>query len=1221
MSMLRLCSLDPPKYGWTACGGVASILEPHEMARRQEAKEQFLKWQREEASSAKKASAAANDDAATNNDNAAPKYYTITDPAIESAKAAAPTKSSNDAPADDGATKTTDGDNDNKNDGKKTAEAAAAPTPLKKIAIHSMTTTAATSSNNETTNNDSNSNNESSSSTRLDIYTYHRGRVGQEPRDPKTGELLCDTDPVDTNHGWIPPKTMVKVTIKFPLGDLNEEDCVDSDLDDDDDNNDDGNVGGDEEEEESGLLLPGRLDRSESVTSSISASGGGHVRASRSRLSRGGSISGPTTLAAATGNNAQKQPPHQSQYPSQQSPSKSLPHFIETIQWDLTNPQTPTPEEYAANIATEFGLTFPQTMDLKESIERQLSEFARNQPYFYAPIALLDPYGSERPNSHFGPPEIHCGPVLNSGGSVAGGGGGANKPSVILHRSSSGVSSSSRGGGGGTRPARPPGAIKPDRRGIHVVPQHEVPKAGATGDGYAAEVLKRAKSKSCMESAAAVAKGEEVLDIVHNEVCHICHNRKETGLTFHCGRHTYCDFHCASRLSFRVKDYDKKNPTKIPIDYCPVCTLHCTCAKCTRRLENVAAKMKSECKNQNCTAGEVVMNNLFDLCSSKLKGDRDTKPKEKKEKKAPKNVKIEDAAEGGAVPVDGGGGGKKQKKRRRSNEDEAASFGPRQSINRSTRSSPSMMNDPDARPKKKKKFEPAVPKPVLKVPPSEFPTEMFDGKDLDPSTPDDWNKVFTPDGSFPVDTTNRGSKQKYQDKIAIPSEEYFYPCAVCGNEDGDERILCKKCPRSYHKKCLEASSANDSGGPPKKMECKRCEWDLMVRKEDDIVLGPPMVDKKIQKAYAKYDTSSSYTFNGIVLGHTLLILEKLKEYEYGWLFAAPVDIALVPDYLTVIPNPMDYGTITKKLETGQYSPLPDGPTERGDMDAMEEIVLYALMDIHQVHHNCKMYNSKGSQYYRAGQVMDIKWNAYYAKHIKDRLPESVAASLAKFQEIREAERRETTRTRLFQASNPESGKGKPLAVFDPDTRRIVKQYRSKASARGAAFILYEAGYACEWDLNGTSVKTRIEGAEDPSKPLFGYQWVPTEKLRSGNFKVKPFFREDNLLSPTPNNIVILKEDTVSGVQKVLGFESEESAYQDWLKEKHVSFKSRVGGDSAGKLSDFVANYLDGDKAINGIVYNRQTQPVAAMPKSPMGKVVMEEEHAAASPKKVKSEEN
>lgn len=40
--MLRLCSLDPPWYGWTACGGIASILEPHEAARRNDAKVAYL---------------------------------------------------------------------------------------------------------------------------------------------------------------------------------------------------------------------------------------------------------------------------------------------------------------------------------------------------------------------------------------------------------------------------------------------------------------------------------------------------------------------------------------------------------------------------------------------------------------------------------------------------------------------------------------------------------------------------------------------------------------------------------------------------------------------------------------------------------------------------------------------------------------------------------------------------------------------------------------------------------------------------------------------------------------------------------------------------------------------------------------------------------------------------------------------------------------------------
>ena len=53
---------------------------------------------------------------------------------------------------------------------------------------------------------------------RADIYTYHRGRVGMEPRNPKTGELLADVDPSDTNDGWEPAgSTVTRVSVQFPV--------------------------------------------------------------------------------------------------------------------------------------------------------------------------------------------------------------------------------------------------------------------------------------------------------------------------------------------------------------------------------------------------------------------------------------------------------------------------------------------------------------------------------------------------------------------------------------------------------------------------------------------------------------------------------------------------------------------------------------------------------------------------------------------------------------------------------------------------------------------------------------------------------------------------------------------------------------------------------------------------------------------------------------------
>jgi hypothetical protein len=341
-----------------------------------------------------------------------------------------------------------------------------------------------------------------------------------------------------------------------------------------------------------------------------------------------------------------------------------------------------------------------------------------------------------------------------------------------------------------------------------------------------------------------------------------------------------------------------------------------------------------------------------------------------------------------------------------------------------------------------------------------------------------------------------------------------------------------------------------------------------------------------------------------------------------------VDTELVTDYLLVIKKPMDYGTIISKLENGGYSPSLFVDTsnfndEYEPIDAMEEVVLYALMDIFQVHHNCALYNSVGSSFHRAGYVHLSKWMAYYDRHVKDRISAGVVSRLGVFNESCKAERKLVFRRRHFQTSHQERQLGAAIAVFDPDTRKIVKQYSSKAAARSAALILYYVGYACEWDLTSSNVKSRMNSSENPTKPLFGYQWLPTNQIKSGNFKIKPYFWDDHLASPTPNNIVILKEDITAGVRQVRGFESEDAAYRDWLNEKELSL-SADQGVSGRSLSDFLLLYLDGDSSINGIVWNR-VQPHedrfhTDLLKSP-GKVVMEEEHVGKSPKKVKCEKS
>ncbi len=376
-------------------------------------------------------------------------------------------------------------------------------------------------------------------------------------------------DPVDTNYGWVPGKNAVcKVTINFPLVDLNDDDDDDDDEEEEKDNEFDEEDRGASREKTRGSGFDGeeltmsdsRRRDDDNVVGGMSANYARPSRGSRSSGAGGDGGAGssncapaghPSTLSSTTSSTAAALSFTAPNHPQ-------LPHFVQVIDWDLANPHTPTPEVYATSIASEFGLSFPQTMDLMESIERQLRAFCASQPLFYAPMAILDPYGCERPDAHFGPPETYCGPVLSiAATATSGGGGGAGvRPYVVRrmnsnHATGGGGSSSNSRRGGGSSASRPPGAVKPDKRGIHVVPKDQLVLPNKDGDVYVAEVLQRAKSRSMAAVMECGKRGEASLTTTKNEVCHICHNRKECGLTFHCGVHNYCDFHCAVRYSMR----------------------------------------------------------------------------------------------------------------------------------------------------------------------------------------------------------------------------------------------------------------------------------------------------------------------------------------------------------------------------------------------------------------------------------------------------------------------------------------------------------------------------------------------------------------------------------------------------------------------------------------------------------------------------------------------
>jgi bromodomain-containing factor 1 len=97
-------------------------------------------------------------------------------------------------------------------------------------------------------------------------------------------------------------------------------------------------------------------------------------------------------------------------------------------------------------------------------------------------------------------------------------------------------------------------------------------------------------------------------------------------------------------------------------------------------------------------------------------------------------------------------------------------------------------------------------------------------------------------------------------------------------------------------------------------------------------------------------------------GQALRELLKKQHAHLNWPFAMPVDpVALgIPDYFTVIKQPMDLSTIRKKLDTGAYS----RPEQfEGDIRTM-----FA---------NCYAYNQPDSDVYRLGKeleaIFDAKW--------------------------------------------------------------------------------------------------------------------------------------------------------------------------------------------------------------------------------------------------------
>ena len=293
----------------------------------------------------------------------------------------------------------------------------------------------------------------------LDIYAYHRGREGMEPRDPDTGELVCDVEPTDTNYKLDEPRLTLNVTVKFPL--IEEED-----------------------------------------------------------LKRGNKADWPM--------------------------------YEDVIPWNLGDPETPTPMEFAVATAETFGLSFGQTVDLATTIEMQINRHMKEHCGYREPVALEDGAGVERITL---PPYTISqlyGAVVSQNGvepgcllcTVEGPGSRGKARSTGRAPLLSGQGTSSRrsslsGNSTARGQNRPPPILYEEDDPIEEIYTEEVTKRML-------EISKLSvKRKSPHMNNPTIGH----IELRENWVCHICHKRNKLVGVFACGHssHSYCANHLRVR--------------------------------------------------------------------------------------------------------------------------------------------------------------------------------------------------------------------------------------------------------------------------------------------------------------------------------------------------------------------------------------------------------------------------------------------------------------------------------------------------------------------------------------------------------------------------------------------------------------------------------------------------------------------------------------------------
>lgn len=739
-------------------------------------------------------------------------------------------------------------------------------------------------------------------------------------------------------------------------------------------------------------------------------------------------------------------------------------YYKEAIQWNLADPETPNPMVFAAGIGQDFGLSYAQMLDLAESIQKQLAAFVAEQ-CTYAPALVLRPQ-QEKPVARAPHLYFDVTGTGQLGGTYHAPVAPKLKPAPPTVQRAGSFSSVGRASVAGSTKSE-----KKRRRSSDSIRKVE--------DVFLQQIRNRLREASIREvqaraATASNAENQEADDVsrssfeslqpnelklIENHVCHHCQQEQEVCGVFGCGDsgHAYCFNHLGEQLGL-------VDTSQLELDYCPICSLLCDCVDCSTRLEVAAVELKKRCADQAATPETTVFDDLQEFIK-KIDVEALVNEKKEKEKAASSDTKKQKTSILGRRPI------------------------------------------------------------VPKLPISEFPREVSNGVDMDFGNVVDYQTRFTEKGSYRVSPEEQQDKQGDHDVPMVEGVAVAAAAAEEPVEDGSvdfcnvcrkvgNLLCCDFCPRAFHSKCIPPSSKEQESAEVEKWECPSCRREKGGL-EDDAVSATPSL-QRICEAYPCPMTTKEDLRGLRVLSMLREMLNKLMNYDFGYMFRSPVDCKAIPTYTTIVKKPMDLGTISTNMLNGHYR------KELGDHFSFENVALAVLKDIELVWHDCFIFNLEGSAVYRMAEVQRRRALSIQQRSIQDLLSERVKEEQEKYtvelkkerEEFRRleqpvAQRRSSLNTSTqarHKIAGPVQGgsKCRPIAVLDPDTGMIVKIYTSIASASKAINFLFNLKkHRCEFPHKDVQTNDKLRRVSDdcrqhPGVRLFGYRWLFLDDLRNQN---------------------------------------------------------------------------------------------------------------------------